>query len=89
MTIKLNNVNDFITFYEKYTNDATMFYLDNTNSNESFMVCDCKYTITYECANHDERNNIIDYLNSKQIKYITLYNQVLPQYDYDLTTITM
>lgn len=89
MIIKLNTTQDFIDFYEKHTKDATVFYFDNTNFNTGFMICDTKYTITYDCIKYEERNYIIDYLNSNHINYVIAYNERLPESDYNFTTITI
>ena len=90
MIIKFGEKDNFINFYEKHTNEATIFYFDNSDSQEEgVMICDSKYTIIYQFQNHEERNNIIDYFNSNNVEYVIVYQQSLPSHDLYFDMITL
>ena len=81
---------DFKEFFEKHTKDATVFIFDGENNKlDGFMICDARYQIIYKSKTEEERNNFIDFLNSKQINYVIIYGNKLPTPDLVFQTMTI
>lgn len=85
MIIKFTTMKDFLDFFNNHTQNATVFIFDSATGLDGFLVCDARYTLTYQSANHKERNDIIDYFQiTLHLNTNMVYGQSLPSHTFSI-----